>query len=380
MAIYRIFPEKDATLYSRYEATNTGLDEILEISSYYLGSSSFVNRSVIQFSNSEVEDVIENKIASTVIGSNQMEFSASIKLYLAEGEEVPTGYVIEAAPLYDSWDTGTGKYGDSPINTTGVSWYYTKPGIRWTDPMPVNTTASYTSGSMAIGGVWYTGSNGIDLIHYQSHSVISTHDLDIDVTPSIKLHYSQSQGISGGLSNNGFILKLNNSNEFQTGSLTFLKYFSSNTHTIYPPFLEFKWNDFTTSSLVSTRAITDPTCVVNIKNAKDRYTDEGKYRFRLNVRPKYPTRTFVTSSNYITQYYLPTASYWGLKDENTEEMVVDFDTTYTKISSDDTSNYFDVYMNGLQPERYYRLLIKTTVDGSTSVLDNGVTFKVVRNG
>jgi hypothetical protein len=37
-------------------------------------------------------------------------------------------------------------------------------------------------------------------------------------------------------------------------------------------------------------------------------------------------------------------------------------------------------MNGLQPERYYRLLIKTTIDGSTSVLDDGITFKVVRNG
>jgi len=144
--------------------------------------------------------------------------------------------------------------------------------------------------------------------------------------------------------------------------------------------MEFKWDDFVTSSLVLTQAVTDPTCVVGIKNTKDRYTDEGKSRFRLNVRPKYPTRTFVTSSNYITQYYLPTASYWGLRDENTEEMVVDFDTTYTKISSDNTSNFFDVYMNGLQPERHYRLLIKTTIDGSTSVLDNGVTFKVVRNG
>ena len=379
MAIYRIFPEKDATLYSRYEASNTGLDEILEISSFYLGSSSFANRTVIQFNNSEIEDVIESKISPTVIAGGQMEFSASIKLYLAEGEEVPTGYAIEASPLYDSWDTGTGKYGDNPVNKTGVSWFYTKPGIRWTNPTPANTAASYNSGSVAIGGVWYTGSYGINLVHFQSHSTVSTHDIDLDVTPSVKLHYSQSQGLTG-ITNNGFILKLNSVNEFQTGSLTFLKYFSSNTHTIYPPCLEFKWDDFVTSSLVATRAVTDPTCIVGIKNAKDRYTDEGKYRFRLNVRPKYPTRTFVTSSNYTTQYYLPTASYWGLRDENTEEMVVDFDTTYTKISSDNTSNYFDVYMNGLQPERHYRLLIKTTIDGSTSVLDNGVTFKVVRNG
>jgi len=61
-------------------------------------------------------------------------------------------------------------------------------------------------------------------------------------------------------------------------------------------------------------------------------------------------------------------------------MVVDYDTTFTKISADGTSNYFDVYMDGLQPERYYRLLIKTTIDGNTNVIDNGQVFKVVRNG
>jgi hypothetical protein len=50
-------------------------------------------------------------------------------------------------------------------------------------------------------------------------------------------------------------------------------------------------------------------------------------------------------------------------------MIVDFDTNFTKISCDSTGPYFDVYMDGLQPERYYRILIKTTLDGSTTVVD-----------
>jgi hypothetical protein len=61
-------------------------------------------------------------------------------------------------------------------------------------------------------------------------------------------------------------------------------------------------------------------------------------------------------------------------------MVFDFDTTYTKISADNTSNYFDIYMDGLQPERYYKLLVKTEIDGTTTVIDNDQIFKVVRNG
>ena len=60
-------------------------------------------------------------------------------------------------------------------------------------------------------------------------------------------------------------------------------------------------------------------------------------------------------------------------------MIIDFDTSYTKVSCDATGSYFDVFMDGLQPERYYRLLIKTEIDGSSIVVDDKNIFKVVRN-
>jgi len=98
---------------------------------------------------------------------------------------------------------------------------------------------------------------------------------------------------------------------------------------------------------------------------------------RVNVRPQFPERVFQTSSLYTTNYYLPTASYYAVKDLDTNEFVIDFDDTYTKISADDETSYFTLYMNGLEPERYYQVLIKTTVDGSTLVLDNDYYFKVI---
>ena len=61
-------------------------------------------------------------------------------------------------------------------------------------------------------------------------------------------------------------------------------------------------------------------------------------------------------------------------------MEIPFDTAFTKISCDSTGPYFDVYMSGLQPERYYKILIKSTLDGTTSVFDDDNIFKVVRNG
>jgi hypothetical protein len=75
---------------------------------------------------------------------------------------------------------------------------------------------------------------------------------------------------------------------------------------------------------------------------------------------------------------MPTASYWSIVDLDSQEIVVDYDTTYTKISADPSGSYFDVYMNGLEPERYYKLLFKTTIAGSTMILDEQYYFKVVR--
>ena len=62
---------------------------------------------------------------------------------------------------------------------------------------------------------------------------------------------------------------------------------------------------------------------------------------------------------------------------DTNEFVIDYDTTYTKLSSDANGNYFDIYMNGLEPERYYKICVKTIINGSVLILDDNYYFKVV---
>ncbi len=44
---------------------------------------------------------------------------------------------------------------------------------------------------------------------------------------------------------------------------------------------------------------------------------------------------------------------------------------------DEVSSYFTLYMDGLEPERYYKILIQTTVNGDTVVVSNDNYFKVV---
>ena len=81
---------------------------------------------------------------------------------------------------------------------------------------------------------------------------------------------------------------------------------------------------------------------------------------------------------YTKQYYLPSgSSYYALKDLDTDEYVINFDSNYTQISCDYTSSYFDIYMNGLEPERYYQILIQVDSEGSTTVYDDNYYFKVI---
>lgn len=378
MAVFKIFPIKDASLYSEYTNMNTGMDEILEISSFSKGIDKYVNRALITFDSAEVSNVLNNHVSSSDRAAT--DFSASLRLMLASANEVPTSYELHAYPAYvpsgsgnfTDWVTGNGKYGDSPRNSSGVSWEFTQSSGSgtWLSDVPAGVTSSF-SGSSG-GGAWYTGSGAYNFEATQSHTVVSTHDADINITQGVKAHYN------GDINNAGFLVKLDDTNEYQTARQMYLRYFSGNSHTIYPPHLEIKWDDSVDSTNLT--EVTDSNPVMKVKNNKGKYTDEGFQKFNLHVRPKYPARSFATSSNYLTNYVLPTASYWGIRDENTEEMVIDFDTTFTKISRDNNGSYFTVHMGGLEPERHYRILIKSTIDGSTNVFDENLVFKVVRNG
>ena len=375
MSVYRIFPEKDSYIYSEIPTGNAGLDEILEIGGYpYTSGVGATSRILIQFSTEDINNAIVGKIGA-------YNYSASLGVYLADAYQIPVNTTIYAYPVYSNtgeWDNGTGKYGDTPINTSGVSWSVKERGgvSSWmTGNYPPGVTGSYILGKEG-GGNWYTGSRGYNLESTQSNSIKSTYDINLNITQAVKLWNTSS---ADHIDNRGIILKLSNNLEFNTTSSIKLKYYSADTNTIYPPYLEFKWDDsvYSTGSL---QVLTTSLSAINITNNKGKYTDVGTQRFRVSARPKYPTRTFSTSSIYLTNYALPSASYWGVRDENTEEMIIDFDTRFTKVSCDSNGSFFDMYMDGLQPERYYRILIKTTLDGSTVVVDNQNIFKIVRNG
>jgi hypothetical protein len=67
MAIYKLFPEKDATLYTQNIKMNTGLDEILEASTYILDDAAQTSRYLIKFSQNEIDSAYTSYISGSRI-------------------------------------------------------------------------------------------------------------------------------------------------------------------------------------------------------------------------------------------------------------------------------------------------------------------------
>jgi len=369
MAVYKIFPAADATLYSKFPSQNTGLDAILEVAAknnedynnslaannpFGVVTNDDVRRSLIRFSDTDLQ-----KIKKYCTGSWQ----AGLKLYLADAENLSTTYSIEVRQVSQSWDMGTGRFQDSPEVRNGVCWYntssYYSGSVSW------NVTPSnyfITPG----GGSW------TNLVATQSFDYNTSKDIDVDVTSIVNSWFSASY------SNNGFIVKFPITVESSSLSYIGLSFFSVDTHTIYPPTLEMKWDDsFYSGSLPE---IQNSNFIVTLANNVGVYKyDADVIKFRINARDKYPPRIFTTSSLYTTNKRLPQSSYWAIQDYKTTDMIVDFDSNYTKISYDQTGSFANIYMNGLQPERYYKLLVRVNLPtGEIIDVDDNCIFKVVR--
>ena len=387
MAIYKLFPYKDATLYSFYPDMNTGIDPITTISNlnFAVASNPQVARFLTEFVQSEIVDVIDNKISGA-------EWDVDFKSFIATAQGIVEATDISVHPLAQFWYNGTGTYLDVPQTTDGCNWNspnFKDSGVTWSisgsDGTDHYVTSSFNTTYATVGGgAWYySGSDGTEYAVTQSFDTRSTQDLKVNAKTVCSLWYSASLGVnsSASLPNYGFITKWENSVEFNTNTQIqpVMQFYSVDTNTIYPPQLEFKWRDYQSILTGSaTASIVDTTNLVSsLAENPGYFTPQSINRFRFNVAPKYPTRTFSTGSLFVQTRYLPTSSYYAIKDLETNEFVIDYDTNYTQLSSDTKGNYFDLYMNGLEPERYYKVCVKTTINGSTLVLDDNYYFKVV---
>lgn len=378
MAVYQIFSSADATLYSRYPAKNTGRDPILEVSvknsqdglrflnrapltenpyyTYDLAANdnysttdaffpaSDIRRAVLQFSPADIA-----KLYTFASQSVSGAWDASLVMYLATAQNLNTTYSLQAYALTQSWSMGTGQFAQVPESQNGVNWIYTGPYQNST-PWDVTGSAYNTS---------FAGSQFFDYM--------SNKDINMDVSDIMNGWFS------GSIDNYGIVVKHPDYIEENTASFVDLKFFSVDTHTIYPPTIQFKWDDSYYFPQGAGYVLNDQ-ITVTLANNPGQFMQNQVYKLRTAVRYTYPPRSFSTSSVYLNPLFFSEDTCWALQDIKTMEMVVDFDPQYTKLSCDSIGNYLTLYTTGLEVNRFYRILVKTriysTTYGPLSVYDN----------
>ncbi len=358
--IYNIYPTKDTTVYNYSASMNTGLDPILEIQKTIpiQGATANIARSFLQVDWTKAYVELRTLPGNFATAFENANFSSHLILHSTEAENIPYSYKIEAIPLNQSWEMGIGKRTHTPITDKGCSWGFTD-----------------VSGSTA----WTTlgGSPSTDIaqanVMTQSFEFEST-DVKIDVSESLAGWHLNS------VTNNGIMLRITSSQEADTLEYGTLKFFSKDTNTIYSPKLQIGWDDSIYYTGSMEKAETDE-ILVYIKNNKYEYKEKEVIRVEVRARDIYPTQTYGTSSAALKDYYLPTGSFYSIKDAETEEAVIDFDSSYTKLSCSGSGHYFNLAMNALPSERLYKIILKVdnrNYNGQVEYFDSNHVFKVVR--
>ena len=197
--------------------------------------------------------------------------------------------------------------------------------------------------------------------------------------------------LSGSIVNEGFMIKrsgsISNANtgsdEGSTDRFGNFSFFSSDTHTKYPPTLEVVWDDskWSTGSLSALSQTNLEDMVLYMKGLRPEYKENSKVKFRVVGKERFPSTTYSTTPANLNVKYLPSgSSFYSIKDAETDDVIVPYGTG-SCLSCDSSGNYFNLWMDGYQPERYYSIEYRIrsgsgTVDEIDQYFDEGFTFKV----
>ena len=365
MAHHFIFANKDTTLVrsNDIEGTgsekNLGRDEILEVGKNFQENSTAFNsiaRSLVSFDVTEFSSSISD-------GSIGTDAKFYLNLYDAGATEVQDDTIMYAYAASQSWTEGNGKFTDFPQSTDGASWKY----------RTASSQSAWAAANSALGGTYYEAS-----------SSSYTFDKNAKIDPRWDVTEIVNSWISGSFPNEGFLVKRASNEETSSTDYGMFKFFSSDTHTVFPPKLEVVWDDATwsTGSLSALTGTQLDNLKITVKNLKHKYKRGSLEKVRITGRELYPTKTYSTTSSYLDVATLPSASsYFSIVDDKTADVIIPFGTG-SKLSCDSVGNYFKLRTAGLQPERFYKIQFMVEsgsgINKTTQYVDDDHQFKVVR--
>jgi hypothetical protein len=123
------------------------------------------------------------------------------------------------------------------------------------------------------------------------------------------------------------------------------------------------------------KPITNKNVTVLPRNLKESYTQGEIDKIQLVVRDKYPDKRFDAIQRYRTQYYLPSESYFRIRDTVSDVILYDFDQ-YSALNCDASGSYFLLNTSQLEVNRYYTVDLKVKSGNLVFFPDFQYTFKI----
>jgi hypothetical protein len=361
-------PIQDASLYEQFPQRNTGYDEILEI-----GKSSdglYRIRGIMEFDLRSIEDEMTNLTIP-------LDAAFWLNLRIANAEDFKRRQVVQFFIVSQSWVEGTGFFAQDTTNPEdGASWQFRQStdDVEYSESYEGSTTQSFTASadvwgtafSASYGGTYISGSSGTQVIFG-----FKPGDIRIDATGLFRELISGSAG-----ANYGILMKLTDEDEATSTVKANLKFFSNQTHTIYPPMVEVIWDSQVYSVPAdSGLSLAPEDYELYIPNARSEYVSGSMHRIRIGIRDRSPVKTFTDTFRFGPKYYLPSASYYSIKDAATNAEVIPFDAG-SKINADGTGSYFDFQVENMFINRTYKILVLTEKPWGNEIIDTGHRFKV----
>ena len=394
-----IYPTQSCTLYSNYDILNTGADEILEVASDFTPTKGpMAARSLLLFSNEDI--LVDFKTTNRYI----------LNLKIVQSVELESNVELEAYPVSERWEAGKGRFSDTELLYPGASWLYKNENKdTWTTTTPVE----YDAG----GGSWYDKfyDNELDeesILDFKFKFETVASDVKIDITQLVSFWNMSA------IENNGIILKFKDDVSKRCGNV---KFFSSNTNTIYRPYIEVGGYDYkfepyiittttknsellsgsldsgsldsgsldsgsleesTTDNTEQTKSLESGVMELKnkdlhifIENIKESYSHDGIEKLVVGVRELNPKKNFSNRMRYTGRNITSLDMFFSVLDAETEEIVIDF-SEFTKISCDTNGHYFNFDFSCLSRGRLYKFILKLEYEGIRKKYDNKLAFMI----
>jgi len=224
MAIFRIYPEKDTFITNvqknavQMTGSNFGASEILEIfkkrgisGSLTVTATASLARTLLQFDLSGIAALTASGRAPSTGSTYVLRMTNAIHV-----DTVPTSFDLDIIPLSQSWTEGVGIDHEEYLDKGEANWDKATRAILWTTTGSDFLTTSINTASFVTGN----------------------EDIEVDVTNIV------GAWLTGGLPNNGFLLKLTDAEETDSINYFRKKFHGRETNFLDKrPSIEMRWDD-----------------------------------------------------------------------------------------------------------------------------------------